>query len=103
MNKNQVNLSLLRQRAEQVLAASDQELREESADWQAKDVQRLVEELRIYQTELEIQNQELLQSQSSLVVTLDKYRSLFDYMPLPALLVDDRGFILENNYRYQFR
>lgn len=97
MNKNQVNLSLLRQRAEQVLAASDQELREESADWQAKDVQRLVEELRIYQTELEIQNQELLQSQSSLVVTLDKYRSLFDYMPLPALLVDDRGFILENN------
>ena len=91
------NLTELRQRAEQALALTRQELNRTPNQWETADLQRLVEELHVYQTELEIQNQELQQSQVSQALILDKYRSLFDYLPLPALLVDERGFIVEGN------
>ena len=98
MNDRTTNLTQLRKRAEKALAETNQELAKlASAEFEAADLQHLVEELRIYQTELEIQNQELQQSQIGQTIALDKYRSLFDYLPVPALLVDERGFIVENN------
>jgi PAS domain S-box-containing protein len=61
------------------------------------EIRHLVEELRVYQTELEIQNQELISAQSEISLALEKYRTLFDYLPLPAIVVDDHGFIAESN------
>ncbi|GAB4274826.1 MAG: hypothetical protein Kow0065_22980 [Methylomicrobium sp.] len=97
MNERQVNLAELRRRAEQALAETESKFGQSSADWQNTDMQHLVEELRVYQTELEIQNQELQQSQSKLIEALDKYQALFDFLPLPAVLVDERGIIIESN------
>ena len=97
MNQRKVNLAQLRERAEQAIAASGMGTASVPAELQAADVHCLIEELRIYQTELELQNQELLQSQTSLTLALDRYRSLFDFLPLPAVLIDHRGFIIEGN------
>lgn len=97
MSKTPINIADLRLRAEKVIAESREDAGVLKDEWQHQDLTRLIEELRIYQTELEIQNQELVNSQAQLVLTLDKYRSLFDYLPLPAVLVDARGFIIEHN------
>jgi signal transduction histidine kinase/FixJ family two-component response regulator len=95
--RGKVNLDLLRRRAEQVIALAEDDAGRLPEGWQAADTRRLVEELRIYQTELELQNQELQQSQARLESALGKYRALFLYLPLPAMLVDERGFIAESN------
>ena len=91
MNKSSSNLDTLRQRAEQALA------RHGEPGLGVDAVNRLVEELRVYQTELELQNQELNDAQARLHQALDKYQSLFTLLPLPALLVDSLGFIVEAN------
>lgn len=99
MDKRQVNLTDLRERAKVANENTrhQNEVNKGTSDWPISDAEQLLEELRIYQTELEIQNQELLESQSQLVMAAEKYRSLFDFLPLPAMLVDAQGFIVESN------
>lgn len=65
----------------------------------ARDLQALLEELRIYQAELELQNQELVESQTRTAELLQRYSALFQHSPLPALLLDDQGNIREANDR----
>lgn len=63
MNDRQVNLMTLRTKAEAALAQA----RSSSAGEKSEDdlsLETLLEELRIYQTELEIQNQELASAQT---------------------------------------
>jgi PAS domain S-box-containing protein len=61
------------------------------------DAMRLLEELRIYQTELEIQNQDLRAAQNVAEEALRKYKWLFENMPLHGLIVDGQGFVVEGN------
>ncbi|MBF0256552.1 MAG: PAS domain S-box protein [Gammaproteobacteria bacterium] len=106
MSQFKVNLADLRQRAEQAIEQSrarflglDAELAELNIDAAAgaAGVRRLLEELHIYQAELEIQNQQLIDSQTGVRRNLEKYRSLFAHLPLPTLLVDGRGIVSETN------
>ena len=61
------------------------------------DALRLVEELRVYQTELEIQNQDLKAAQMQAESAMRRYRRLFENLPLDALILDGQGFIVEAN------
>ena len=70
----------------------------------AGELQRLVEELRIHQVELELQNEELQRAQQdleSLHANLRgserRYRELYEQAPVGFLRLDRRGFILELN------
>ncbi len=60
-------------------------------------VPRLREEIHTYHTELEIQNQELIEAQAGMIANLEKYRGLFEHLPVPAVLLDARGFISAAN------
>lgn len=96
MSTRNVNLDSLRQRAESAIqSASDAFDAPDSMP--AGTVRELLHELRVYQAELELQNEELVDSQERLVRTSTMYQSLFFGMPLPALLCDGRGFIVETN------
>lgn len=53
----------------------------------------LVENLRIYQAELEIQNAELLSAQQQAQQLLARFTGLFEHSPLAALVVDRTGLI----------
>ncbi len=97
MSDRQVNLTRLRERAERAIAREEAGLAREAGSPAGLELHGLVEELRVYQTELEIQNEELTLAQSQLAQSLERYRLLFDHLPLPALVVDGRGFILEVN------
>jgi len=61
------------------------------------DLKVLVEELSIYQIELEHQNQELIQSQDLIQQSKDRYLDLFDNAPVGYLIVDKNGVIKDIN------
>ena len=93
MSHHNVNLTELRERALKAIEQSKAGI----TDDLASNKEHLVEELRIYQTELEIQNQQLVGAQSEISLALEKYRSLFAYLPLPAIIIDAQGFIIDAN------
>jgi PAS domain-containing protein len=88
-------IELLRLRA-QVALANAPEIGSRAPDDMA-DAMRLVEELRVYQTELEIQNQDLKAAQLQTEVAMRKYKRLFENLPLEGMIIDAQGFIVEAN------
>jgi PAS domain S-box-containing protein len=59
----------------------------------------VLEELRIHQIELEMQNEELRRAQADLEHSRARYFDLYDLAPVGYLTVDDKGAILEMNLR----
>ncbi len=97
MSDHQVNLDELRQRAQRAIEQGASLAQAAATDPSCLNVAELIEELRIYQAELEIQNQQLCEAQADNLLALEKYQTLFAELPLPAMLVDLRGFIVEAN------
>ena len=97
MTRHQVNMDVLRQRAEQAIAQSQVAWAGQTETIKEADARKLLEELRVYQTELEIQNLELSGAQAEISLTAEKYRALFDHLPLAAIVADGQGFIVEAN------
>ncbi|MBE0505166.1 MAG: PAS domain S-box protein [Marinospirillum sp.] len=100
--QRQQHLQDLRERAEKALAeglviVEDAGAGGEAGDGRLQQMQALGEELRIYQAELEIQNQELRFAQLSLEAERKKYAALFENLPIPALVIDQHGAIREAN------
>ncbi len=62
-----------------------------------EEMQRVVHELAVYQIELEMQQDELLQSRLKLEESLDSYTELYDFAPLAYLSLDRKGKILKSN------
>ena len=62
-----------------------------------KDVQQLVYELQIHQIELEMQNDELRQTQVELEAARDRYMNLYDCAPTGCLTLDLKRVVLEAN------
>jgi PAS domain S-box-containing protein len=83
----------LRRRAEE--AVQDQLV--DVARLSADDIQHLVHELQVHQTELEMQNEELRRAQLQLEESRDKYVDLYDFAPVGYFTVAERGLILEAN------
>jgi PAS domain S-box-containing protein len=62
-----------------------------------KDSQWLIEELRIHQIELEMQNEELRSIQVQLEESRTKYSDLYDFAPVGYLVLDKPGIVREAN------
>jgi PAS domain S-box-containing protein len=62
------------------------------------DAQRLVDELRVHQVELELQNEELRATRHALESSLRRYTELFDFAPIGYVVVDAAGAIRELNF-----
>ncbi len=93
MSGNNEDSDKLRKEAESRLK-SFPSLREESSD---EDVKKLLHELRVYQIELEMQNQELRDSQIKLEESRDQYSDLFEFAPVGYFILDKNGIILNCN------
>lgn len=63
----------------------------------AANAPRVLEELRVYQAELEIQNQHLRESEQKAHREQQRYLTLFDSMPVGALVVDQSAIVLDAN------
>jgi len=65
-----------------------------------KEAKNLIEELRIHQIELEMQNDELQLAQSQLIAARDKYEDLYDSAPVSYLTIERKGLILDTNLTF---
>ncbi|MCA9458157.1 MAG: PAS domain S-box protein, partial [Nitrospira sp.] len=84
----------LRQRAETALTTTRAQVKTMTLE----EVQHLVHELQVHQIELEMQNEELRQTQVELEAARDRYATLFDFTPVGYVTLDDsHGRILEAN------
>lgn len=86
---------VLRRRAEKLVfhLTSNRDV----SQWSPGDVKRLVHELEVHQTELELQNEELRRAQLELERSRDKYADLYDFSPVGYFTLDPRGVIREAN------
>jgi two-component system CheB/CheR fusion protein len=90
------SLDVLRSRARRALARGELTPDDLGFD-EASDASRLLENLRIHQAELEIQNAELMESRERAEAERARYQLLYESLPLPALVLDRMGVIGEAN------
>ena len=95
---SQEERSKLRDRALQALSNGDLQLEGITPSQQAN-LDSVFEELRIYQAELEIQNQTLRLAQNQLQSSQTLYQMLFESLPVAALLINAMGVINEINHQ----
>lgn len=63
------------------------------------EIRRKFHELRVHQIELEMQNEQLRQTQTALEVLQDRYFDLYDMAPVAYCTVSEKGLILETNLK----
>ncbi len=87
-----VNTHLALHNLQKQLAAQNTQLEQEIVERK-----RAEEVSRVYQTELEIQNIKLRQTQQQLLESRDRYGDLYNFAPVGYFSVDEKGLILKAN------
>jgi PAS domain S-box-containing protein len=86
------NFRELREKAKAILKANGNE-----KNLSFDDIDKIIEELSIYQIELEMQNEELQKSQESLEKEKRKYKKLYEKAPVPYITINQTGNIIDLN------
>ncbi|MBL8489914.1 MAG: PAS domain S-box protein, partial [Rhodocyclaceae bacterium] len=87
----------IREKAARALREGDYALAEDLLRSGEATFADLIENLRIYQVELEIQNDELRNAQRAAQISMEAFSALFSAVPLAQLVVDRTGLILDAN------
>ena len=58
---------------------------------------KAIDDLRIHQIELQMQNEELIQSKAKLEESEQRYKNMYQYSPIAYVTLDKNGNILEKN------
>ena len=66
-------------------------------DVPTEDAKRLIQELRVHQIELEMQNEELRKTQTELEESSSQYADLYDFAPVGYVTLDEQCLIWEAN------
>jgi diguanylate cyclase (GGDEF)-like protein/PAS domain S-box-containing protein len=92
-NSDHPSREFMRDKAEQIAQ------RRERITYQKKvaDRDRLLQDLHVHQIELELQNEELRQSQAKLEYTHQQYLDLYNEAPVGYASLDDTGLIIRSN------
>ncbi len=94
---NRCKYSELRKKAEKIIQESPENVTDNLGNLLPEEALGLVHELRVYQEELEIQNEQLRQAQLELEKARARYFDLFELAPVGYLMLDEQGAILEVN------
>ena len=99
------SLRLSQVQAEQALRRQAEEIAMENATLSPENLNALsseetrqtLDELRIHQIELEMQNEEMKRTQLELVASRDQYFNFYDLSPVGYFTLNEKGLILEAN------
>jgi PAS domain S-box-containing protein len=83
----------LRKRAEESLKSDP----DRPGDKRLEEANSLIHELRVYQIELEMQNEELRLAQNELEISRSRYVDLYDFAPVGYLTLNKQGQIVDLN------
>ncbi len=86
----------LRSRAESILKEKSP-FPDDVSNLSLDHIKSLLHELRVHQIELELQNQELRESQQELSNSRDAFIDLYDFAPVGYLTINDKGTIVQAN------
>jgi two-component system sensor histidine kinase/response regulator len=89
----------MRARAMAALRRGEFDLAEQAISRGDATLAELIENLRTYQIELQMQSEELQRSYARTQQALDQFTLLFARLPVPALLMDANGVVVESNHR----
>ena len=90
-------VKLLRKRAEKIAWERKGRVLEDLSTLPPAAAQRLLHDLQVHQIELELQNEELRQSQDALEASRARYFDLYNLAPVGYFTLDDKGLIVEVN------
>ena len=79
--------------AEDPIGSPDEAL----SDLSLEEARGLIYELRIHETELMMQNEQLRRSQEKLQDSVEQYTDLYDFAPVGYITLEGRGIITEAN------
>lgn len=91
--KDKAGVTELRKRAEEILGEKPEAFRALAP----ADIKKLIQELNVYQIELELQNEELRRTQLELQEARDKYLNLYDFAPTGYFTLDHNSLIVDVN------
>lgn len=91
----QTDTQLLRIKAEEQLKVKQQKT---SVSETEPDAKKLLHELQVHQIELEMQNEELRESNEAVELALKKYTMLYDLAPMGYFTLAHDGTIIELNF-----
>lgn len=86
-----------RQQALKALRQGDYDFALRAVERGEASIPDMVEDLKIYQAELEIQNDELRNAQQLTEKSMQRFSTLFSSLPLPALVIDEFGVVNDCN------
>lgn len=95
--KSEPNAVDLRKRAEEVDRDKIKQTPDMTGKISLEAAQRLVQELRVHQIELEMQNEELQRAEAQLKISRTRYFELYDLAPVGYLMINEKGLIVEAN------
>jgi two-component system cell cycle sensor histidine kinase/response regulator CckA len=63
----------------------------------AGSIEKIIEKMDLYQAELEVQNEDLVNNQITIMTSQARYKQLYQLSPVPYFTLDKKGTILEGN------
>jgi len=97
--KNQHDIAAkLRRQAEEKLRQEDSLVPESLLGLSPEEISQKLHDLRVYQIELEMQNEELRRTQEELGDSRARYFDLYDLAPVGYVTISETGLILETNF-----
>ncbi len=92
------SLDALRRRAEAVVESEAAREGSDMEDVSVVNLHKMLHDLQVHQIELEMQNEQLRQTQQELDGARARYFDLYDLAPVGYCTVDENGLILETNF-----
>jgi len=97
-NESIIKFDLLRKKAELLISQN----KDIDKNISYRELNELIHELKVYQIELELQNEELRNIQKQLEDTRNSYKDLFDYAPNGHVILSDIGQIIQVNKTFAY-